>query len=71
MGERPRGGFYSYVTIERLLRMKVKNADWILPEFQSLTVGGALDRAGTMLRRNEEKHHDGRVACQRKTHPLA
>lgn len=49
MGELPRGGFYSYLTVERLLGMKVANADRILPEFQDPTVGEALDRAGMML----------------------
>ena len=49
MGELPRGGFYSYVTVERLLRMKVSNADRILPEFQNPRIGEAIDRAGTML----------------------
>jgi hypothetical protein len=49
MGERPRGGFYSYLSVERLLRMRVANADRILPEFQDLRVGQAIDRAGTML----------------------
>src|SRR5579864_5207924 len=46
MGETPRGGFYSYVTVERLLKMKVVNSDRILPEFQSPRVGEALDRTG-------------------------
>jgi hypothetical protein len=49
MGELPRGGFYSYVTVERLLRMQVENADRVLSEFQDLKVGDALDHAGTML----------------------
>ena len=49
MGELPRGGFYSYVAIERLLKMKLENAGRILPGFQELKVGDALDRAGTML----------------------
>jgi hypothetical protein len=49
MGELPRGGFYSYLTVERLLRMKVENADRILPEFQNPKVGEAIDRAGTLL----------------------
>ncbi|HEX9688487.1 MAG TPA: SRPBCC family protein [Thermoanaerobaculia bacterium] len=49
MGEFPRGGFYSYLTVERLLRMKVENADQILPEFQDVKVGDPLDRAGAML----------------------
>lgn len=41
MGE-GRGGFYSYVWIERLLGMRLKNADRILPEFQQLEVGDPL-----------------------------
>lgn len=49
MGELPRGGFYSYLAVERLLKMQVENADRILSEFQSVKVGDALDRAGTML----------------------
>lgn len=49
MGELPRGGFYSYETVERLLGMKVENADRILPEFQNLRPGDVLDRAGTMV----------------------
>lgn len=49
MGELPRGGFYSYLTVERLLKMKVANTDRILREFQNPAVGEALDRAGTMI----------------------
>jgi hypothetical protein len=48
MGELPRGGFYSYLTVERLLKLKVANAERILPEFQDPKVGDALDRAGNM-----------------------
>lgn len=48
MGELPRGGFYSYLTVERLLKLKVENADRILPEFQDPKVGDALDQAGNM-----------------------
>ena len=48
MGE-SRGGFYSYTVIERLLGMRVVNADRILPELQAPAVGEALDRAGTLL----------------------
>ena len=48
MGELPRGGFYSYEGVERLLGMKVSNADRILRRYQRLEVGDALDRAGTM-----------------------
>jgi hypothetical protein len=49
MGELPRGGFYSYLAVERILKMKVDNSERILPEFQDPKVGDALDRAGTML----------------------
>jgi hypothetical protein len=41
MGE-GRGGFYSYVWIERLLGMRLENAERILPEFQQLKVGDPL-----------------------------
>lgn len=49
MGELPRGGFYSYDWIERLMGMKVSSAAGLLPEHQSLQVGQALDRSGNML----------------------
>ena len=49
MGELPRGGFYSYEWVERRMGMRVKNAERILPEFQRLSVGDALDRNGNML----------------------
>ena len=49
MGELPRGGFYSYLTVERVLRMQVENADRILSDYQDPKVGEALDRSGTML----------------------
>lgn len=49
MGELPRGGFYSYLAVERLLKMQVENAERILAEFQNVKVGDALDRAGAML----------------------
>lgn len=49
MGELPRGGFYSYQWIERLLGLWVLNAQRILPRFQQLRVGQALDRRGDML----------------------
>jgi hypothetical protein len=48
MGELPRGGFYSYLWIERLIGMAVANADRVLPEFQRLLVGQRLDRSGNM-----------------------
>jgi hypothetical protein len=49
MGELPRGGFYSYEWIERLLGLWVVNAQRILPRCQQLRVGQALDRTGHML----------------------
>ena len=58
MGEPPRGGFYGYRPVERLLGMKVvRNADDVLPEWQNPQVGDALDRAGRVrvkaVQRNE------------------
>lgn len=52
MGELPRGGFYSYEWIERLLGMRVQNASRILPEYQKPHSGDALDRRGTMIVRD-------------------
>jgi hypothetical protein len=49
MGELPRGGFYSYQWIERLLGMRVADADSVLPWFQSLNVGQPLDRKAEMI----------------------
>ena len=49
MGESPRGGFYSYEAVERILGMDVSNADKILPEYQQLEVGNRLDRKGDMV----------------------
>lgn len=54
MGEQPRGGFYSYAWIERLLGMHVKNANVLLADFQKLAVGDQLDRNGTLLVRGLE-----------------
>lgn len=48
MGEAPRGGFYTYTWIERLLGLDVTNANVILPEFQNLKVGDALDNSGNL-----------------------
>jgi len=48
MGELPRGGFYSYEWIERLMGMRVENADRIMPECQQLDIGDALDRTGNI-----------------------
>jgi hypothetical protein len=49
MGEMPRGGFYSYEWVERLLGMRVANADRHLPEYQHLEVGDTLDRSGNLI----------------------
>lgn len=49
MGELPRGGFYSYVTVERVLGMKVANSDRILPGLRDPKVGEAIDRTGRMV----------------------
>ncbi len=48
MGEQ-RGGFYSYDFIDRLLGMKVHSSHRILPHFQHLEEGDALDRQGNMV----------------------
>jgi hypothetical protein len=57
MGELPRGGFYSYDWIERLMGMRVSSAGRILPEHQRLEVGQALDRAGNMLVKEFDPGH--------------
>jgi hypothetical protein len=49
MGELPRGGFYSYEWIERLMGMRVANAESVLPWFQRLNVGQPLDRKAEMI----------------------
>jgi hypothetical protein len=48
MGELPRGGFYSYEWIERLIGMKVRNARRIMAEHQDRHEGDVLDRKGNM-----------------------
>jgi len=59
MGELPRGGFYSYDWIERLMGMKVSSAAPLLPQHQTLQVGQALDRTGNMLVKAVEPEHFG------------
>jgi hypothetical protein len=49
IGEPPRAGYYSYTFIEKLLGMDVINANRLLPNCQTLTVGQALDARGTMV----------------------
>ena len=48
IGDPPRAGYYSYTWIERLVGLRIENVDTILPQFQSLRVGEALDKGGTM-----------------------
>ena len=57
MGELPRGGFYSYDWIERLMGMKVSSAARLLPQHQGIEVGQALDRSGNMLVKAVEPKH--------------
>jgi hypothetical protein len=54
MGEAPRGGFYSYAWIERLMGMDVTNADAVLPDFQHVEAGEVIDRTGYMTVRAVE-----------------
>jgi hypothetical protein len=48
MGDRPRAGYYSYAWIERMQGMRIENAERILPQYQSLAVGDAIDKNGTI-----------------------
>jgi len=49
IGESPRAGFYSYALVERLQGMQIENSERILPEFQELHVGEAVDGKGDIL----------------------
>ncbi len=49
MGEAPRAGFYSYAAVERALGMHAANTDRLLPGYEHLQVGDALDRAGALV----------------------
>ena len=49
LGEPPRAGYYSYTLIERMVGLDVKNAGRLLPEFQTVEIGQAVDRNGTMI----------------------
>jgi hypothetical protein len=49
MGDPPRAGFYSYTWIERMVGMHITNAGVVLPEHQTVHVGQALDKGGTMV----------------------
>jgi hypothetical protein len=48
MGDPPRAGYYSYTWIERWAGMHIENANQILPQFQHLKPGDALDAKGSM-----------------------
>jgi hypothetical protein len=49
MGDRPRAGYYSYTLVEKIQGLDVENAHRIMPEYQSLEVGQAIDKGGTMV----------------------
>jgi uncharacterized protein YndB with AHSA1/START domain len=49
MGDKPRAGYYSYTLVEKIQGLDVVNAHRIMPEFQSLEVGQAIDKGGTMV----------------------
>jgi hypothetical protein len=57
MGELPRGGFYSYDWIERLMGMKVSSAAGLLPQHQRLEAGQALDHTRNILVKAAEPEH--------------
>ena len=57
MGEAPRGGFYTYTWIERLLGLDVTNANVILPQFQELHAGDRIDHAGNLTVRSIDLNH--------------
>jgi hypothetical protein len=49
VGDPPRAGYYSYTWIEKVVGLDIQNAGRILPQFQSVEIGQALDRNGTMV----------------------
>ncbi len=49
MGDKPRAGYYSYTLVEKIQGLDVENAHRILPEYQTLEVGQAVDKGGTMV----------------------
>jgi hypothetical protein len=49
IGDPPRAGYYSYTWIERMVGLRITNAGVVLPEFQTVHVGQALDKGGTMV----------------------
>ena len=55
IGDPPRAGYYSYTWLERLVGLRITNADQLLPAaYQTLQVGQALDKNGTMVVRAVE-----------------
>ena len=57
LGEPPRAGYYSFTSIEKLVGLDVVNQERILPEFQEVHVGEALDKNGTMVVQAVEPQH--------------
>jgi uncharacterized protein YndB with AHSA1/START domain len=49
MGDKPRAGYYSYTLVERIQGLDVENAHRIMPEYQTLEAGQAIDKGGTMV----------------------
>ena len=49
MGDKPRAGYYSYTLVEKVQGLDVENADRIIPEYQTLEAGQAIDKGGTMV----------------------
>jgi hypothetical protein len=49
MGDPPRAGYYSYTWLERLVGLRITNSDELLPAYQTLQVGQAIDETGTMV----------------------
>jgi len=48
VGDPPRAGYYSYTWIERWAGMHIENSNQVLPQFQHVAAGDALDAKGTM-----------------------
>jgi hypothetical protein len=48
MGDKPRAGYYSYTLVEKIQGLDVENAHRIMPEYQTLEAGQAIDKGGTM-----------------------
>jgi hypothetical protein len=57
IGEAPRAGYYSYEWIERVLGLDVENSRQVMPQYQHLEVGDALDQAGSMTVLAVEPNH--------------